>query len=74
MKNILLIVPQLTDGGGERVVSELSKSLDSKLYNIYIALYKENITYNYQGTIINLNFSGLSKNYFFRVLQILFRV
>jgi glycosyltransferase involved in cell wall biosynthesis len=50
-KNILMIIPHLTDGGAERVVSELSLALASR-YNIFVLLYENNTTYPMGGTKI----------------------
>ena len=47
-KNILLIIPYLTDGGAERVVSELSFALAEK-FNVFILLYEDKVTYPFLG-------------------------
>ena len=58
-KNTLLIIPFLTDGGAERVVSELSIALGRR-FNIFLLLYEDRITYPFHGRKILL---GNSKNY-----------
>jgi len=53
-KNVLLIIPYLTDGGAERVVSELSFALSEK-FNVFVVLYEDRVTYPYLGKKIVLN-------------------
>ncbi len=58
-KRIFLIVNRLTGGGAERVVGNLSKIL-SKLYDVFIiSLYKEEISYDYRGKLLELELPKL---------------
>mgnify|MGYP001041655554 CR=1 FL=1 len=58
MKNIAIIVFQLSGGGAERIAGLLSKKLQKK-YNVYLFLGDINhINYDYGGTIVNLSING----------------
>lgn len=46
--NVMLIVPHLTDGGAERVVSQLSLSLQYR-YNVTVVVTEDKITYPFGG-------------------------
>lgn len=50
-KRILMIIPTLSNGGAERVVSNLSIGLE-KEYDIDILLDYDNVGYDYRGNII----------------------
>lgn len=55
MKNIGLLISELNSGGAERVVSRVSKILESK-YNVYVILFEDTyMEYDHGGTLINLN-------------------
>jgi glycosyltransferase involved in cell wall biosynthesis len=74
MKKIMLIVPSLTKGGTERVVSILSKGL-SKYYKIYVIIYHNPVEYEIEGELINLetptgSFLRKIKNIFYRVVKL----
>jgi len=53
MRKIILIVPSLTKGGVERIVSILSKELN-KYYDVYVIIYHGPIEYEIEGNLINL--------------------
>lgn len=58
MRNIAIIVFQLSGGGAERIAGLLSKELGRK-YNVYLFLVNiDNINYDYDGTIVNLSVHG----------------
>ena len=74
MKKIMLIVPSLTKGGVERVVSILSKEL-SKYYEVYVVIYHNPVEYKIGGKLINLETPTGTlwkkvKNIFYRVVKI----
>ena len=74
MKKIMLVVPSLTKGGVERIVSILSKEL-SKYYYIYVIIYHGPIEYQVEGKLINLktptgSFLRKIKNTFHRVMKL----
>lgn len=50
-KKILLIAPHLSNGGAEKVLSELSHKLNEH-YLVYIMLFSRNLSYSYSGTLI----------------------
>lgn len=54
MKRIGLYVPELSNGGAERVVSRLSKILD-RTYKIFIILNDDVVEYDINCEVINLN-------------------
>lgn len=59
-KNIAIIVPKLTDGGAERVASNLSLYLPGE-YERYMIVYNtEKIDYPYKGNLIDLNTKAAS--------------
>lgn len=73
MKNIALIIYSLKGGGAERVASLLSKKLSEK-HNIYLVLFNsDDIAYDYNGKLIDLNIKSSNniieklKNVFLRV-------
>lgn len=53
-KRVLMMIPTLSGGGAERVVSNLSLQLNEK-YKITILLDYEDITYPYSGNVIIVN-------------------
>ena len=55
-KKIIFLIPTLTMGGGERVVSELSLNLPDSIERI-IVLFKNEVFYPYKGKLISLNLS-----------------
>jgi glycosyltransferase involved in cell wall biosynthesis len=63
-KKIIFFLPTLGDGGGERVVSEITRALPASI-DCIIVLFEEKIKYPYRGKIISLGVS-LSQNYFYR--------
>lgn len=71
-KNILMVIPHLTDGGAEKVLSELSFSL-SENFNIYILLYHDRITYPFYGEkIIMENHIRITSSLFGTIRKALF--
>lgn len=61
MKNIAILSYSLTAGGAERIAGLLSKYL-SKKYKVYLFLHDCSvITYDYEGTIIDLSADGEEK-------------
>ena len=74
MRKIILIVPSLTKGGVERIVSILSKELN-KYYDVYVIIYHGPIEYEIEGNLINLETPSGSlwrkiKNTFYRVMKL----
>jgi len=61
-KKIIFLIPTLNEGGGERVVSELSINLPKHIHKI-IVLFENKIAYPYDGELISLNLS-ISNNFF----------
>ncbi len=60
-KNIMIITGLLTGGGAERLVSDISKGIQSK-FNVYVVVYnKSKNEYDCGGTRINLNFKSTNK-------------
>lgn len=66
MKKIIFLIPTLSIGGGERVVSELSLNLPESIDKI-IVLFKKEISYSYKGKIVSLDISISSKNSFLKI-------
>lgn len=55
-KRILFILPTLSKGGQERIVSRLSFALDDSIYEKHLVLfYKDRIDYPFKGKIISLD-------------------
>ena len=71
-KNILLIIYNLTEGGAQRLVSNLSIEL-AKNYNVYIVLNENKITYPYEGELFVIN-SKASKNLFKKTKEFIYRI
>lgn len=53
-KKIIFLIPTLAQGGGERVVSQLSLGLDKNIDKV-IVLFKEQVSYPYSGKLVSLN-------------------
>jgi glycosyltransferase involved in cell wall biosynthesis len=71
--NIVMVIPVLSTGGAERVVSNLSLNLPDEITR-YIVLYDASkISYPYKGTIINLNLPG-SRNPLKKIYEFILRV
>jgi len=66
MKKIIFLIPTLSIGGGERVVSELSLNLPKSIDRI-IVLFQKEISYPYNGNVISLNVSLSSRNLFLKI-------
>ncbi len=64
-KKIIFFIPTLNEGGGERVVSELSLNLPDYIETI-ILLFKKEVFYPYKGKLISLDIPLLN-NIFFRI-------
>lgn len=72
-KKIAFLIPDLKDGGAERVVSNLSFYL-SKKYNLYVVLYDgRQMDYPIEGVIVDLKVIG-SKNYLSKLISFLKRL
>ena len=69
-KNILLIIYNLTEGGAQRLASNLSLEL-AKTYNVYIVLNESKITYPYNGDLFVLN-SKATKNLFKKAKEFIY--
>lgn len=68
-KKIIFLIPTLSIGGGERVVSELSLALPDSIEKI-IVLFKNEVFYPYKGKLISLNLS-LSNGFLFKIYYFL---
>ncbi|MDO8530226.1 MAG: glycosyltransferase [bacterium] len=64
-KKIFFLIPTLSVGGGERVVSELSRAF-AKTHEVKIVLLKNEISYPHAGQVISLDVE-LSKNVFLKI-------
>ncbi len=73
-KNILLIIPELGQGGAERAFSKLSLLL-AKRYNLYVLTFNKNIKQEYDitGTHLSLDVYP-SHNYLLKVLNFFRRI
>jgi len=67
MKKIMFFIPDLTSGGGERVVSELSLHFPTTV-DVGIILLENKISYPYRGKIISLNIPT-ARALVFRIFQ-----
>ncbi|MBU1220493.1 glycosyltransferase [Myxococcota bacterium] len=65
MKNLLVLIPSLNNGGIERVVSELSPYFNDFYDYTVVSLYDTPNDFNIKGRIIKLN-HGFKKNVFSR--------
>ena len=65
-KKIIFLIPTLSLGGGERVVSELSLNLPESIEKV-IVLFKKEISYPYKGRIISLDIPLPLKSSFLKV-------
>lgn len=63
-KKIIFLIPTLSIGGGERVVSELSLNLPNYIKTTFV-LFKNEISYPYKGNLICLNLP-ISNNVFLK--------
>lgn len=64
-KKIIFLIPTLSSGGGERVVSQLSLNLPDSIERM-IVLFKNQISYPYKGRTVFLNIP-LSNPLFFKI-------
>ncbi|MDP2641541.1 MAG: glycosyltransferase [Candidatus Yanofskybacteria bacterium] len=71
-KKILFFIPTLFQGGGERVVSELSLHLPDSLERVLV-LFEEKISYPYKGKVVSLR-APLSTNGFLRIWYFFLRL
>ena len=55
MKKIGIIIPSLSDGGAEKVAANLSIIYKELGYEVYIILYENRVSFEYEGTIINMD-------------------
>ena len=70
-KKIIFLIPTLSLGGGERVVSELSLNLPESIEKV-IVLFKKEISYPYKGRIISLDIPLPLKSSFLKVYHYFF--
>ena len=70
MKKVLFLIPTLSIGGGERVVSELSLNLPESMERV-IVLFKKEVSYPYKGNLISLNIPLPLKNPFSKIFHYL---
>lgn len=61
MKNLLIIIPHLTNGGAERAASELSIAL-ADYYNVFVLLYEDRVTYPFSGKKIVINLQDKTRS------------
>lgn len=71
-KKIILLVPSLSGGGAERIVSELSLNFPKNV-EVIIVLFLNKISYFYNGKLISLN-SLVSKNIFIELYHFFNRI
>lgn len=71
-KKIFFFLPTLRDGGGERVVSELTRAFSDGI-ECTIVLFEDRIEYPYKGNIISLGVP-LAGNYFYRLYAFFIRL
>jgi len=69
VQKIFLIIPTLTKGGAERVVSLLSQEFERMDYEVKIVVFNNKVEYKYGGEIININ-APASSNYFVKLLRL----
>ena len=55
MKKIAILVPSLSDGGAEKVAANLSIIYKELGYEVYLILYENRVSFDYEGQIISLN-------------------
>lgn len=73
-KNLAIVIPLLTGGGAERVVSNLSLYLSDDKYRKYIIINDDEIIeYPYKGKLISLKSKAIS-NIFGKIFNIIKRV
>lgn len=69
---LLFILPTLSKGGQERIVSRLSFALNNSIYEKYLVLfYRDRIDYPFEGKIISLDLPLPSQS-FFKIYQKIF--
>jgi len=68
-KKVFFLIPTLSMGGGERVVSELSLNLPDSIETT-IVLFKNDVFYPYKGKLISLNMA-LSNSFLFKIYYFL---
>jgi len=70
MTKVLLLVPTLSHGGAEKIVSLISRGL--KEFDISIALLEEKISYPFRGTLYNLGIGYSQKhNFLGKVMKVI---
>lgn len=64
MKKMGIIIPSLSDGGAEKVAANLSIVYKELGYEVYIILYENRVSFEYEGNIISMDIkprSGVGK-------------
>ncbi len=59
MKKILLVIPSLLQGGGQKFVLDLAKGLDKKKYDVKILLYYQQVSEVFKNDVQELNKSNI---------------
>lgn len=72
-KRLAFIVPTLSNGGAERVVTNLTKGISNDYEKITIIYHDTEKTYDHAGTLINLNI-GPADNLYGKLLNSLRRI
>jgi len=68
-KKIIFVIPTLTKGGAERVVSLLSQEFERMGHKVKIVIFDNKIEYKYGGELIDIN-APASPNYFVKLLRL----
>lgn len=68
MSNIAFIIPSLSGGGAERVVSNLSKAVPDNYNKIIIIYHEKDNSYEHEGNVINLGIEG-SNNTLIKIVK-----
>jgi len=68
-KKIIFVIPTLTKGGAERVVSLLSQEFERMGHKVKIVIFDNKIEYKHGGELIDIN-APASPNYFVKLLRL----
>ena len=73
-KKVCIVGISLAVGGAERSMATLSKMLSESLFEVHVAILKDQIDFQYSGTLLNLGKTGLLPktflNRFFKMLRL----